>query len=84
MGDAEIAPETDANSTVLSVFARFDDEISHCAVRLSALAERCRTDEGAFYLNHEMPEAISLSGTGGIIFLTGTRRCTPLWNATRG
>ena len=46
------APETDANSTVLSVFARFDDEISHCAARLSALAERCRTDEGDFYLTH--------------------------------
>ncbi len=46
------APKTDANCAVLSIFERFQEEISHCASRLLQLAERCQGDESSFYLTH--------------------------------
>ncbi len=46
------APKTDGDCAVLAVLERFKQEISHCASRLSKLAELCRQDESAFYLTH--------------------------------
>lgn len=46
------APETDVNDAVLSVLERFNKDISHCASRLSYIAEICRQDESTFYLTH--------------------------------
>ena len=46
------APKTASNCAVLALFERFREELSHCASRLSQLAEICRRDADAFFLTH--------------------------------
>ena len=46
------APKTAADREVLATFARFQEEISHCAARLAQFAKRCRGDESGFYLTN--------------------------------
>ncbi len=46
------APKTDANDAVLAVLERFNEDIFHCASRLSYIAGLCRQDENTFYLTH--------------------------------
>ena len=59
------APAAAANRTALALFDRFQEDLSHCASRLSQAAERCRQDESGFYLTH---------GDAGGNFFIGSER----------
>lgn len=59
------SPKNHTNCSVLSVFERFREEISHCASQLSLIARRCQANDSDFYLTH---------GDAGGNFFTGNGR----------
>ncbi len=66
------APKTDAGRTVLTIFERFKEKISHCATRLSRLAALCRQEEEALYLTH--------GDAGGNFFIRNGRNYILDWD----